>query len=150
MQLLEFREAGMRICFRINEDETVELVDFSAESAEGAGRKTAELEYLEQGDCIAPRLHQLLAVHLTGEGTTGVHAYKHNTGSESARFHYLGHQIDEMEDGKVLIISMESEHQLHAEYRMRFYDGIAAVRVETTLRNDGTGPVGLEYVSSFF
>ena len=150
MQLLEFREAGMRVCFRINDDKTVELVDFSAESAVGADGKPADLEQLKQGDCIAPRLHQLLAVHLTGEGTTGVHAYKHNTGSESARFHYLEHRMEVLADGKLLTISMESEHHLHADYRMRFYEETAAVRVETTLRNDGTEAVGLEYVSSFY
>ena len=30
MKTLEFHENGMRICFRINEDKTIELVDFSA------------------------------------------------------------------------------------------------------------------------
>ena len=150
MELLEVKEAGMRVCFRVNDDKTVELVDFSAEKALGVGEKPAELEKLEQGGCMVPRLHQLLCVHLTGEGTTDVHAYKHNTGSESTRFLYQKHTIERQEDGRLLTIYMESEHQLSAEYQMRFYDGISMVRTQVTLRNYGTEPVGLEYVSSFY
>lgn len=150
MGLLEWKEAGMRVCFRINEDRTVELVDFSAEEATKAEKGPTELEHLEQGGCMVPRLHPLLCVHLTGESTTDVHAYKHNTGSESARFHYLEHTMEPCGNERLLTIVMESEHQLHAEYRMRFFKDIPVVRVETTLRNDGDKPIGLEYVSSFF
>ena len=150
MSLLEMKEAGMRVCFRINEDRTVELVDFSAEKALGTEEKEKDLARLEQGGCMVPRLHQILCVHLTGEGTTDVHAYKHNMGSESARFRYRNHTVEDCENGRILTIEMESEHRLHAEYRMRFFHDIPVVRVETTLRNDGTEPLGLEYVSSFY
>lgn len=150
MKLLEVKEAGMRVCFRINDDKTVELVDFSTEKALERGEKPAELEKLEQDGCMVPRLHQILCVHLTGEGTTDVHAYKHNTGSESTRFLYQKHTIERQNGGRLLTIYMESEHKLSAEYRMHFYDGIAMVRTQTTLKNCGTEPVGLEYVSSFY
>lgn len=150
MGLIEMKEAGMRVCFRINEDKTVELVDFSAESALGTENTESELKRLEQGGCMVPRLHQVLCVHLTGEGTTDVHAYKHNVGSESTRFRYLNHKVEKCENGRLLTIVMESEHKLHAEYQMRFFDEVAMVRVQTTLRNDGIEPLGLEYVSSFY
>ena len=46
MGLIEMKEAGMRVCFRINEDKTVELVDFSAESALGTENTESELKRL--------------------------------------------------------------------------------------------------------
>lgn len=148
MENIEVIEAGMRVCFRVNDDKTIELVDVSAESVE-KGEKT-DLGHLDQGMGMVPRLHQVLAVQVTGESATDMHAYKHNSGSESTKFLYESHTIIDNEKGRLLTLSMNSVHNLHAEYRMQFFNGIPIFRVETELRNDGDTSLGLEYVSSFF
>lgn len=144
MKTLEFHENGMRICFRINEDKTIELVDFSA-CARGEN-----LPALAQDYCMVPKLHPLIALQLTGESSTDMHAAKHNTGSESTRLFYTGHTIEEKKWGKSLTIEMLSEHRLQIKYRLQFYKNTAMVRVWSTLKNTGNEPVGIDYVSSFY
>lgn len=144
MESIELKEGGMRVAFRVNSDRTVELVDFSAIG------DSNDLEQLDQGMSAFPKLHQLLAVQLTGESATDMHAYKHNAGSESTTFLYETHKIEENEQGRLLIISMNSAKKIHADYYMQFFRETAAVRVWVTLKNTGSENLGLEYVSSFF
>ncbi len=144
MNTIELHESGMRICFRINDDKTVELVDFSAREG------SRDLPALEQGGCMVPRLHQLVALQLTGESATDIHDNKHNTGSESARMHYDRHTLREDERGQELTIFMTSEHQLRIAYTMRLFRGVAMVQVRTKVTNEGTEPVGIDYISSFY
>ena len=75
---IELHEAGMRIAFRVNEDQTVELVDFSA-AADAADLKPLGPNGAADGkQVIAPR--QFLAVNVTGENAYTV---KHDGGSVS-------------------------------------------------------------------
>lgn len=83
---IELHEAGMRIAFRVNEDQTVELVDFSA-AADAADLKPLGPNGAADGkQVIAPR--QFLAVNVTGENAYTV---KHDGGSVSKKWHYGSH-----------------------------------------------------------
>jgi alpha-galactosidase len=137
------QEAQMTVCFQVREDGIVELVDFSAEGCSKT-RLDSTGPLFGTGET-----NQLLAVQVTGESATGMHAYKHNTGSVSDVFYYVSHEITENEKGRLLSIEMKAANGLHAVYYMQFYTGIPAVRTWSVLRNDGTEDIGIEYVSSF-
>ena len=144
MQNIEISEGKMRVSFRINDDKSVELVDFS-----GTGN-SKDMEALEQGYNMVPKYHQVIGLQITGETTTDMHAYKHNSASESTRFKYESHTIEENEKGRLLTLELISEHKIHAQYRMQFYKGLQIVSVDTTIKNDGDEDLGIDYVTSFF
>lgn len=144
MKNIEIVEGKMYVLFRVNDDKTVELVDFSAE---GAAENALEKDEVQSGFV---RTHQLIALQLTGGGAGDMHAYKHNTGSESALFRYVDHEIEENEKGRLLKLQLHSDHGIHAEYRMQFYKGISVARVQTEIRNDNYEKIGIEFISSFY
>ncbi len=144
MENIDIVEDKMHVLFRVNDDKTVELVDFSAVDAEGDPLERDKIP----SDYV--RTHQLIALQLTGGGAGDMHAYKHNVGSESALFRYVDHKIEENEKGRLLKIHMLSDHGIYAEYSMQFYKGISAARVWTEIRNDSSEDVGIEYISSFY
>lgn len=144
MKHITIDEKNLHAVFRVNDDRTVELTDISGIA------DSKELQPLPQEDASVKRLHQLLAVQITGESATDMHAYKHNAGSESTRFFYKSHSIDANALGRLLKIGMESEHGLAAEYRMQFFAGLPIVRVETTVTNVSAGDIGIDYISSFY
>ena len=144
MKNIEIIEGKMRVNFRINEDRTVELVDFSGIS------NSEDLPHLEQGMSSVPRLHQVIAMQITGESATDMHAYKHNSGSESTRFLYENHSVDENNYGRLLTIKMVSDKGLHVDYSMQFFTNKQIVRISATIKNNGYEDIGVDFVSSFF
>lgn len=86
---------------------------------------------------------------MTGRGSRGMHAYKHNVSGGATDFTYQSHEIVENEKGKELVIHTATGYGVKAEYHMQFFNGVAAVQVWTVLKNEGTEAIGLEYVSSF-
>ena len=140
---IAIQEGQMKICFRIGEDGLIELVDFSA------AKNSKELPATDGQLTAFRESHQLLAVQVTGETATGMHACKHNAGSVSDRFYYVKHNIEKNEKGRLITIVMKADNGLEATYYMQLFTGISVVRVWTTLRNQGKEALGIEYVSSF-
>ena len=140
---IAIQEGQMKICFRIGEDGLIELVDFSA------AKNSKELPATDGQLTAFRESHQLLAVQVTGETATGMHACKHNAGSVSDRFYYVKHSIEKNEKGRLITIVMKADNGLEATYYMQLFTGISVVRVWTTLRNQGKEALGIEYVSSF-
>ena len=81
MKNLIFQENGMRVSFRINDDRTVELVDFSAihdsQDMPHLGKYNAE----DESGIVSTRTRQLVSLQVTGRNS--MRGYKHNGGSES-------------------------------------------------------------------
>ena len=94
--------------------------------------------------------YPITEVQITGRGTRGMHAYKHNVSGGATDFVYQSHEVLENEKGKELVIHTAAEYGVKGEYHMQFYPNVAAVQVWTTLKNEGTEEIGLEYVSSFY
>ena len=143
-QQINLDENGMRIRFRINEDRTVELTDFSAEHS------SEELRPIPPFIFGYRDVHGAVSVQIDGESINGLNAYKHNAGSENGKFLYRSHRIEPCEDGKLLTITMETKAGLRAEYHMRLYDGVRMVRTWVTLTNTGSEAIGVQYVTSFY
>lgn len=171
--ILEFREGGMRAAFRVNEDRTVELVDFSAaepggtamqngagkpdcaagrtgaQGQAGTGENSGDLALLPQNGNSVPRRHGLLSVQVTGHCCREWHGSKHSTGSDSALLHYVDHHLEKNTQGQLLTIRMRTDDGLAADYHCQFYSGLQTVRTWVTLRNEGTEDIGIDYITSF-
>lgn len=205
MKDLILREGDLRIAFHVREDDTAELVDFSA--AEGA--QSLNSLPLEGGNADGYKACQLIALQITGRSSLDeTHGGKHIGGSESPYLKYRRHELVwEDETGRILqnarlraldpagstllsdgsdapsekgakvrtqgaegeallsdgqdqpyvpgvrrhltIHLRSSGAPIEAEYHMLLFPGIQMVRVWTLLRNAGTEPLGIEYVSSF-
>jgi len=137
MDKICLKENGLSVTFGINEEQVVELLDFSTQG------KESKVDFLPD----AP--HPLMEVQISGKSTRAMHGYKHNMEGASLDFHYVSHEICEQEGGMELLIRLETAYRLAAVYHMRFYDGIPMVQVWTQLENQGKESIGLEYVSSF-
>lgn len=133
----------MQVVFRVNPDGVVELADFS--SKEGS----EVLEVLDRGPLFLHKAHAILAVQVTGETTTDMHANKHNASSTAEELRYKSHEISENEYGKKIEITMDAPNGLHAVYYMQLYKNISIARVYSTISNVGNEDIGIEYVSSF-
>ena len=144
---IDLCEGKLRIRFRVNEDGTVELVNFSTLASSG------DLPYQgaqpEAGVFGIFKPSQFLAAHVTGECATGFHAGKHDSGSVSGQWQYVGHTLTENGPGTLLTLSVKAPNGLHADYYLQTFRGLSTVRTWSTLTNRSEGDIGLEYVSSF-
>lgn len=140
---IKIEENGLRVEFLICENGVVELREFTSSSIcetnkNGGSKKNNPENY-----------HPVIEVQITGKTTRGMHGYKHNLSSASLDFFYTEHRFKERKNGKELIIFMETDYGLKADYHMRFFDGIPVVQTWSCLENQGSEDLGLEYVSSF-
>ena len=139
-------EGKLHVSFRVNENGTVELVNFTVlESSQDMVQLTNGGIDIFQS--FKPR--QFLAVQVTGEGSGGFHAEKHDSGSVSDQWRYVSHQITENEQGQLLELSVKAPNGLAAVYFMQTYRGLCVVRTWAVLTNESSDNMGLEFVSSF-
>lgn len=144
MRFITLNENGMHINFRINDDETVELVDFSAVE------NTEDLRPIPPFIFGYRDVHGLVSVQIDGESINGMNAYKHNAGSENGKFKYQSHALKENEKGKLLSIVLKTDAGLQANYFMQMFPGIRIVRTWVTLKNVSKEDIGVQYVTSFY
>ena len=91
----------------------------------------------------------IIELQITGTSTRGLHGYKHNSSGASLDLKYVRHEILREDAGCELVIFLKSGYGLEAAYHMRFFRGVPVVRVYTELKNTGSDPLPLEYISSF-
>lgn len=146
MEYISFNENNMRIRFRINDDRTVELTDFSAAPDSQDMPRFGETDSREAGRDLT---RKLISLQITGHNS--LKGYKHNAGSDSAALLYVRHTVQEEPSGKHLRIELEdaAEPGLSVKYHMQFFTGAAAVRTWVELENKGTEEIGIDYVTSF-
>ncbi len=143
MKVITMNESHLQVSFRVNDNAVVEFTNFSAVP------ESQDLELLK-GKTIAAAnsTYQLVALQLTGESATDMHAYKHNAGSHSCKLLYKDHHITHDAAGRLLEIDMQTE-QLAVSYFMHFYSGLPVVRTWVTVKNTSSEAVGIDYISSF-
>ncbi len=144
---ISLSQGKLRIVFRVNNDRTVELVDFSALS--GSEEMPLQAARPEAGFFAPFKPRQFLSAQVTGECAGGFHAGKHDVGSVSQEWRYVRHSLAENEQGTLLTLSVQAPDGLAADYCMQTYRGLNIVRVWSTLTNTSAEDIGLEYVSSF-
>lgn len=151
MKNIVLEESGLRIAFRINGDDTVELVDFSVKEKEKEGGKDLPvLPGHEKRGGKPARTHEIAAIQVTGESSLDLHGNKHDSGSESCVLRYVRHTIQKTEDGRELVLSMRSDRELLATYHLRLFDGIPAARCYLEVQNGSKEDIGIDFAASFF
>jgi alpha-galactosidase len=143
---IEFIDNRLYICFQIRDDGIVELSKFVPISAPvKKALKEQHEKKSEQGKSIFP----VVEINVTGKSTRGMHGYKHNSGSASLDFRYKNHTVKERPDGKELIITLKTEHDVYAYYHLVIFKDVPVVQAYTEIENKGTLSWPIEYVSSF-
>ena len=144
---ITLNEGSLSIRFRVNDDQIVELVNFSV--LKDAKDLPLQAARPEAGFFAPFKPKQFLAAHVTGESAGGFHAGKHDCGSLSSQWRYVGHRIEENEQGRLLTLSVKAANGLAADYCLQTYRGLTIARCWSTLTNVSDAPLGLEFVSSF-
>lgn len=141
MKRIEIQENGLNLVLEITEENQIKLLHFSAlpfdqgtlTSAEGT-KPFYPVEVLASG------------IDRTGER----HGSKYVRTAPGYRLKYQDMKDYRTEAGRKLeITTVDEPTGLSVCSHIQFYDGISMVRSWTELRNNGTGDIGIEYVSSF-
>ena len=140
-------EGRLTVRFRVNDDASVELVNFS--TLDASADLPLQVARPEAGFFAPFKPKQFLATHVTGECAGGFHANKHDCGSLPPAWRYVGHSIARNAQGQLLKLTVEAPDGLSADYFMQTYRGLSVVSCWSTLVNHSDTDIGLEYVSSF-
>jgi alpha-galactosidase len=89
------------------------------------------------------------SIHCTGEDVPDHHGAKLSGGSPGTRMRFVRQEETATTRGKRLVLTHEDPALgLRVESHYESFEDIAVIRRNTTVRNIGTQPVGIEYVSS--
>lgn len=147
--LINVNNGSMNVELRINDDYSVELTDFSINKFSKPIASPKGKNPDGDQDMFARGGASLMEVHIIGESTINMHAYKHNFTASSRDLKYVGREEYVNNFGKKLEITMESANGLQAVYHMQFFHDLNVVRTWAVLTNVGQEDLGIEYVSSF-
>lgn len=90
------------------------------------------------------------ALNVTGAGRDEHHGGKYTWTMPGMQLKYKQHQDYRNAAGRKLeMVTYDEETALEVTSHYQFYDGLSVVRCWTELRNTGSEPQGIEYVSSF-
>ena len=89
---IRIEEGKLKVVFEIQENGVVELKQFDS-----AGRM--DVKERDRGE---EDFYPITEVQITGRGTRGMHAYKHNVSGGATDFVYQSHEVLENEKGKEL------------------------------------------------
>lgn len=97
---IRIEEGKLKVVFEIQENGVVELKQFDP-----AGRM--DVKERDRGE---EDFYPITEVQITGRGTRGMHAYKHNVSGGATDFVYQSHEVLENEKGKELVIHTAAEY----------------------------------------
>ena len=95
---IRMEEGKLKVIFEIRDNGVVELKQFDP-----AGRADVRERKREAED-----FYPITEVQMTGRGSRGMHAYKHNVSGGATDFTYQSHEILENEKGKTVIVNSNS------------------------------------------
>ena len=101
------------------------------------------------GDAGAKRQYRIAQIHCTGENQCDHHGEKLTGGSVSSRLKLEAIVQKRNATGLKVEVVQRDEDRFRVVSHIQFYKGVPAVRCWTEVRNTGTQPQGLEFVSSF-
>lgn len=87
---IRIEEGKLKVVFEIRDNGVVELKQFDPSGRIDAKEKKREAE----------DFYPITEIQITGKGSRGMHAYKHNVSSGSIDFTYQSHEITENEKEK--------------------------------------------------
>ncbi|CAM3705572.1 glycoside hydrolase family 36 protein [Cohnella lubricantis] len=136
---IEIRENGLHLVLKVTDALDVRLLHFGPRPYDPALVPDKQ----EEG-------FRLLELQLSGEDRAEYHGRTHRATFPGLRLQYRSYSDTRNEIGRKLEIALiDPETKLEATSHLQFYDGISVVRSWTVLRNGGSEPVGVEYISTF-
>ncbi|WP_027091359.1 glycoside hydrolase family 36 protein [Cohnella thermotolerans] len=136
---IEITENGLHLVLKVTDSLDVRLLHFGPEPF----RPELVAEKQEEG-------FRLLELQLTGEDRAEYHGRTHRATFPGLRMRYKSHNDSRNEIGRKLEIALvDPETKLESTSHIQFYEGVSVVRCWTVLKNAGSEPVGVEYVSTF-
>lgn len=150
MDLIQIDENGLHLVFEKTEDFGCKLLHFSALPFDE--RSLLHVHDRETGGLrLNTERYNLLEIMISGQNRPGErHGNKYISTSPGDRMKLVYFADKHNEFGRKLEIHMEDNIcGIETISHMQFYNGVQAVRCWTDVKNVGTEPQGLEYVSSF-
>jgi alpha-galactosidase len=139
-QTIELREQGLSVVILVTDEKDVRFLHFSALPPDNI----LSLDEKQQ------QFFRLVELQVTGENQDDNHGSKHTGTLPAKRLQYIGHRDSHSSLGRKLEIEMRDPvTSLSVVSHLQFCDHISVVRSWTDVTNNGTAPLGLEYVSSF-
>jgi alpha-galactosidase len=136
---IRLSENGFHVLIFITDDANVRLLHFSSLPFE-------ETSCNENG----PSIFRLVEIQVTGENQDDHHGLKHTGTLPGKRLRYARHHDTRTIYGRKLEITQQDVLRgLEVTSHLQFFDALPIVRSWTSVRNEGSAAVGLEYVSSF-
>jgi alpha-galactosidase len=138
--LISIQENGLFLALSIDPIGDVRLLHFSALPFDEASLPPEPLRHW----------YRLVEIHASGEDHNAHHGLKHVGTQPGARLVYTGHSDTRNSNGRKLeIVQHDPLTGLLVTSHFQFYDGLPVARAWTEVTNQGSLPVGLDYVSSF-
>lgn len=137
-QRIDIKENGLFIVFEVADDGDVRLLHFAAAPLD----ESLIREEQKPG-------FRALELQVTGEDRAEYHGRSHRASYPGLRMKYAGYEDGRNGLGRQFALRLaDPATGLVAMCRYQFYDGLPVVRCRTELRNGGSAPLGLEYVST--
>lgn len=138
-QQIEIQENGIYLVLKVTDSFDVRLLHFGPRPFD----PRLVPEKREEG-------FRLLELQLSGADRAEYHGRTHRASFPGLRMQYRSHGDTRNAIGRKLEIALvDPETKLEATSHFQFYDGISVVRCWTVLKNGGSEPLGVEYVSTF-
>ena len=135
--ILDYSQNGLYCIFEIDRENKVSLRHLSTNEKECERAQAKNLQ-----SC------RIVDVHIAGEDVDDHHGAKHTGSSRSNTLKYVAHRYFENELGNKLEFDLADE-SLAVTVHYQFYNGVAAIRAWSVVKNIGDEILGLEYVTSF-
>ena len=137
-QIISFKENGIYVVIEITENKDVRLLHFSA----------LPFDKATLGDEKQQKYFRLVELQVSGEDQDDHHGSKHTGTMPGKRLVYRLHKDYHNHHGRKLEIELEGDGLVVISH-LQFFNSISVVQVETEVKNNGSVPKGLEYVTSF-
>ncbi|WP_413773760.1 alpha-galactosidase [Paenibacillus woosongensis] len=143
-QIITLEENGLQLVFEVTDERDVLLLHFGAAPWPAVEGIISSLSDTQKKGL------RLLELQLTGEDRDEYHGRTHRASYPGLRLQYVTHRDERTVHGRKLeIVLNDPVTSLQAVQHFQFYEGTAVVRCWVELINQGSQPVGVEYVSSF-
>ena len=145
---IQYQSGKMNICIRVNDNGSVELVNFSAGKFPQAMPEPPHSDD-PMAAMFSGVISPVVELQFSGDRGGAMTGAKHADSSSTASLYYKTHREYDNEAGHKIEITMMASHDVEVVYHMQLFKDISMARTWTVLKNLGMEEVGVEYVSSF-
>lgn len=141
MKAIEVNENGIYMVWEVDEQQFLKLLHFSSVPF---CRENIQVESMDYG-------FRFVELNLSGfDRPFERHGNKFMVTAPGYRMKYVSHTDKQNQSGRILtFVLRDEETDLYVDAFVQFYTGLPVIRCWQKVRNEGTSPQTLEYISSF-